>query len=539
MQRIIMHTTQQNTNAFWNAQLTPTYSVDRIILSKITGREMEHFRERIMKANSTDLYQVVESITNDGKVGKDLSSTIRLGANQDEVLIGGGWGGQKYSVELWVNSTLPNGVREMTYIQGFTETAEDPTVTGQFDPNMMVYINRVNTYRESNGHFSLQYSLTVFKDRWGQSKFRDDTFEQMSNENYNGINSKVVGLRANDLLANLSDSTLGVPVIDKRRTLEATVTTSNIQLDPGNYMSSLVNSMGKGAVGSILSGENGMTVATSNTTEVSLGTIGFISELLLSSEFTDMANRTSVTYLPWAFIMKYATVPPQVQNTSVNMAEVQTGAGITQDYLASESIEMKLSRTIAEAAGGLLASNGLRSLCMSVRTDVLGLTPTNPYESRVLNDVYETIAPISPMATKALVLKALDDISESVHRIMPNVVQSYFVEIQLIGSAYIEVKISLNGQHGVASTHSFFANGVTSSLIGTQDALQHHTAEVQNLYDGIHKGLETTMNGAESPQMPPITPMGFDNNNQMLPPPQPIHQKGYGGTSQFGKPFIV
>ena len=477
------------------------FEVVDISFTEITPRENSMHRAKELNLSVGEQHAIAQNLlvtSTGGNTPFEMQTTNTAGLiNGSGTIMGNasfaatmpyGWNQVRFAVVIICKQVLSPTKTTYITIQGFSETNNvcTPTVSGDavFNMNEKIHINRISTYDAGPNGLIPMSSFHVLMDRW----------TDMSNEN------ELTKLRPTDIMTTLDkiqryDTEGGS---DHRSALNGLATTSNMENSTASgFINQLVGGVTRGISDSVAFNSSPTLSATKFSIESNMESSVFIRELIQYTKqtqggLTAQANST----FPLAFIDQYMdnfqhNARVIFADASVDNSLVQVGRGITQEFTANNGIQMKLSVAIAEAVGAIAFKSDLMTFVC--KFDNFAIPSAQNGNSRLqveyLGAHEFAIAGLDQHYTNNAIPAIVTAMQYEIDLILNQ--YTYQANIEIIGGQYINITISLDGNHGTASTHSYYADSLFNSSIGTNANLQASIETTNNLFTGIKESAES------------------------------------------------
>lgn len=397
-----------------------------------------------------------------------------------------GWGCNRLRFLIEVIQDRHNGVRLLTYLQGFTDY-HDPSLTGLLDPNMTLHINSVvnvtQTISEINGVrqlFSRVVSMyNVISDMFGRR-----TFEEVQSID----NPNIKLCRPTDIASNLFAMELANGGADMRYTtmnnMTDTVTnykpaTSNRSNgNPYKYMSTTLNAFTTTKQASDIGYANtDLFASTSNVVrEPDLAQCIFIDKLMQLRGYT-AESPSSFT------LAELETISPGSVNARTTLVSRDAGQlNVYNNALYTDDTAELIQPTAEAVKSGSVASS-ITSIMLDNLVTRLGFSSTN-YSGQpevIITDMNTFMDGVDPVIFVERVKNGI--LSIIVPMVSDNNLSTYelFVTADLLGD--INIGIQLNSNYQVVMRYPAFADSLYSPVISKVGENQILINDFQTLLD--------------------------------------------------------
>jgi len=463
-------------------------------LTYVGERDISTLRGRQIHLSSKDIYKIEEAAAIDGLDSLDLNigkSTLTDSFSNAE--IAEGWETPRFLVYIITAQRIGN-IMEYNVLQGFTQHFDVINVNGeyaQFDPNGIIELNKISTYRTINGSApKLYYSTNILLDRYGnydglyvskpENFFSHMYYEKTAFQDVEN-NSILLGedLESSGTANVIDDSLIG-------GLIETSKLTAKSQLEEGNNME--------------FEG-----IASVYAAEASAHSNAVISDIV-DFYIDDVNISINPSFLRFDYLLSLAGSPRELDKVlELNVGAmrdyryVKTEHGEEQLPLDSNRVEIRLNTQIAEIVGHHMLENNMKSLSASFKWVPKMYDPNLP---AVINDSFgfsaifdgleEFVMNLEGEYARQIRNKTISDIGADIDKLLHEY-DGYFLSIEVLGSAFCEVKLGI-GTGVICSTHSMFADSLYSSVITDEESFFNNTRVADKISDTVFNVIKDNLN---------------------------------------------
>ena len=467
--------------------------IEKVKFIELGSRFNEAIRGKELRLGTGDINGIGTAILAGQNVMTGITENVLGLTNaQANTNITGGWGQSRFMVIIIAKKISGLGGATYSVLQGFTDHNQIviPSVGGHgvtFDMTANVHLNRISEFVQGrDGQLLPKQSFNVLTQRWETNAA--DTLYTMRIQDMHGM------LNVADVSGiSVANSINAISALDSRSEYNSNINTSSSMNNGLDFIENMVTSTMKGIDHDLSYSSGQHEIASQVSSDKTIGTIGLIRDFQLDTDsVAERALRTNPKTLPLSFIDKrsngglYNVAEVLFDDKSRDFKIVETVAGMTQAYTTGNEIEVKGNSEIAEIAGNVAHEMNIETLVFMVAETPVPQPDGSMFIINRESIVADYLLPgIAHNVKNARTRFAVDKIAKEVHRIYGG--YGYNVSIAVLGGMYIEMRTSLGTEHGVATSHNYFANSLYDSTITTSGVLLGGLNSLLNLGVELNK----------------------------------------------------
>jgi hypothetical protein len=484
-------------------QLASTVQCVSVKLIEIGARHNQGLRDRVVNLDNSDVALISNIVANDGvsELANQLTGVVEYTDTRQGILIPNGWGAERWAVIALFKESRGTGDLYHCF-QGYTQHSEDISVNSinnaiSWSPGASFIINKISSFSAIDGVLHPLESGNVFTPIMGL----EDGSVLKANRPKDIINE----FTANGLISEHGIVDQFVPtIVDDMRASPTvqTLTSTSTNAVGSAFFHSLLGGIEAGNKLGNNSTKNFRSLSMAATSEFQVSSNGVSRDIahfhardgFHASKVTDVSfdyiNARHTDFVNQAIVYK--------RGVGVDNSIVRTVTGETQELISDNSVETKYNNQIIEMVGSFMFQNDMQSLGAVFSN---GMLPTAQNGWRRSMFKFNGLAAylvdgLSQVAKNMFLDRTCEAIRLELDQMFgsnsPDKHITYVVQITAV-DALMEVKISLNGGHTIATTGSTFADSLFSSNIGDAVSLKNSNVMMGNLNKGVVSALDYKM----------------------------------------------